>query len=88
MYINNGVKYADVSINTAIYNYHIKRDCIELITPGAVVTIYNNDPDAGLIRKWINECKKSLTRDNCPSKTIKQYICNYLEYRIKYGEYI
>lgn len=87
MYISDGVKYANISEKITIYNYYIRRDCIELITPGGVMTIYNDD-DAELIKKWINECKKSLTRDNCPSKTIKQYICNYLEYRIECGEYI
>lgn len=87
MYISDGVKYADISENITIYNYYMRRDYIELITPGGVLTIYNND-DAELIKKWINEIKKSLTRDNCPSETMKQYICNYLEYRIENGEYI
>lgn len=71
-----------------ILEYATRRDYIELITPGGVLTIYNNDADAALIKKWINEIKKSLTRDNCPSETMKQYICNYLEYRIENGEYI
>lgn len=88
MYISDGVKYADISENITIYNYYIRRDCIELVTPGGVMTIYNNDDDAELIKKWINECKKSLTRDKCPSETMKNYICNYLEYRIENGEYI
>lgn len=86
MYISDGVKYADISENITIYNYYMRRDYIELITPGGVLTIYNNDADAALIKKWINEIKKSLTRDNCPSETMKQYICNYLEYRIENGE--
>lgn len=88
MYISDGVKYADISENITIYNYYMRRDYIELIMPGGVLTIYNNDADAALIKKWINEIKKSLTRDNCPSETMKQYICNYLEYRIENGEYI
>lgn len=88
MYISDGVKYADISEKITIYNYYIRRDCIELVTPGGVMTIYNNDDDAELIKKWINECKKSLTRDNCPSETMKYYICNYLEFRIECGEYI
>lgn len=87
MYISDGVKYADISEKITIYNYYIRRDCIELITPGGVMTIYNDDA-AELIKKWINECKKSLTRDNCPSETMKYYICNYLEFRIECGEYI
>lgn len=88
MYISDGVKYANISENITIYNYYIRRDCIELVMPGGVMTIYNNDDDAELIKKWINECKKSLTRDNGPSETMKYYICNYLEYRIENGEYI
>ena len=88
MYISDGVKYADISENITIYNYYIRRDCIELVTPGGVMTIYNNDDDAILLKKWINDCKKSLTRYKKPSATMKNYICNYLEYCIKYGETI
>ena len=88
MYISDGVKYADIPENISIYNYYIRRDCIKIVTPGGIMTISNNDPDAALIKKWIDESKKAMTRDNCPSKTAKYYICNYLEYRIKYGEYI
>ena len=86
MYINDGVLYVDGLENVTIYNYYIRRNCIELIAPGAVITIDNDDNDAAIIKKWINECKKSLTRDKCPSETMKSYICNYLEYRCKYGE--
>lgn len=67
---------------TAIYNYYIKRDRIELVVPGGVIYILIPE-EIETIKRWIAFAKKWL-----PDDTARKFrVCNYLEYMFRDGQY-
>lgn len=65
-------------MNITIYNYHIYKDYIELISPGTVTTI-TDEQTISDIKSWITEAKRWLPHDT----SYKDHICSYLEYMLK-----
>lgn len=65
-----------------ITNYYIRRDCIELVGLGDIVTISDAE-EMGIIKAWIKDVKRWLPDDSAR----KYRICNYLEYMLSEGQY-
>ena len=66
-----------------IYNYHIRRDTLELVCPGSVITI--TDPaEVETIEAWIRDIKRWLPDDS----SRKSRICSYIEYMLDSGQYM
>lgn len=66
----------------AITNYHIRRDCVELVGCGSIVTI-TDAGEAETIKAWIDDIKRCLPNDSAR----KSRICNYIEYMLSEGQY-
>lgn len=62
---------------SAIYNYHIYKDRLELISPGSVMTIASTE-DIKDIKRWIREADKFTPHNT----DYRDRICSYLEYQI------
>lgn len=65
-----------------ITNYYIRRDCVELVGGGSIVTI-TDAGEAETIKAWINDIKRCLPNDSAR----KNRICNYIEYMLSEGQY-